>query len=48
MISSQRAQARNQLFESISKAEAGEAVTVTRRGRLVVHLVKSSDDGTPA
>jgi|Wag4MinimDraft_6_1082665.scaffolds.fasta_scaffold101839_2 prevent-host-death family protein len=48
MISIPLAQAKNQLSELISKVEAGETVSVTRRGRPVARLVRCSDDSTGA
>jgi prevent-host-death family protein len=44
MISVPLAQAKNQLCELITRVEAGETVSVTRRGRPVAHLVRCSDD----
>lgn len=44
MISVPLAQAKNQLSELITRVEAGETVSVTRRGRPVAHLVKCLDD----
>jgi len=46
MISIPLAQAKKHLSELISKVEAGEIVSVTRRGRPVARLVKCSDDST--
>ncbi len=48
MISIPLAQAKKHLSELISKVEAGEIVSVTRRGRPVARLVKCSDDSTGA
>lgn len=48
MISVPLAQAKNQLSELISKVEAGETVSVTRRGRPVARLVRCSDDSAGA
>ena len=48
MINVPLAQAKNQLSESISKVEAGETVSVTRRGKPVARLVKCSEDGNGA
>ena len=45
MINVPLAQAKNQLSELISKVEAGETVSVTRRGKPVARLVKCSEDG---
>ena len=46
MINVPLAQAKNQLSELISKVEAGETVSVTRRGKPVARLVKCSEDAT--
>jgi len=42
------AQAKNQLSELVSKLEAGETVSISRRGRLVAQLMKCSHDSTGA
>jgi prevent-host-death family protein len=44
MISVPLVQAKNQLSELITRVEAGETVSVTRRGKPVAYLVKCCDD----
>lgn len=41
-------EAKNRLSELLAAVEAGEIVTITRRGRLVARLVGVNDEDSPA